>query len=123
MISQSLSSWTSVFVSGVCCVTNISKRYLSLCLSQEHRARSNLIIFFKAKARAIKIPLDDLIPVGRVTRHSQDSLQIPQSSVDSHLHSFFPSTIRLWNNLPQQIKACDSVASFRSKLQMHTIKQ
>ena len=88
----------------------------------ERRARSKLITFFKARAGAIEIPLDDLTPVGRVTRHSQHSLQIPQSSVDSHLHSFFPSTIRLWNNLPQHIKACDSVASFRSKIEMHTIR-
>ena len=88
----------------------------------ERRARSKLTTLFKARAGTIEIPLDDLIPVGRVTRHSKNSLQIPQSSVDSHLHSFFPSTIRLWNNLPQHIKDCNTLESFRSKLETHTIR-
>ena len=88
----------------------------------ERRARSKLTTLFKARAGTIEIPLDDLTPVGRVTRHSKNSLQIPQSSVDSHLHSFFPSTIRLWNNLPQHIKDCNTLESFKSKLETYTIR-
>ena len=36
----------------------------------------------KANTGIIEIPLDDLTPVGRVTRHNTGNFQIPQSSVD-----------------------------------------
>ena len=87
----------------------------------ERRAKNKLITFFKARAGAIEIPLDDLIPVDRVTRNSKNILQIPQSFVDSYLHSFFPCTIRLCNKLPQHINDRNSLARFRSKLETHTI--
>ena len=85
-------------------------------LLAERRARAKLITLFKARQGVIDLPLDDLTPVGRTTRNSDLKYRIPQSSVDSHLHSFFPSSIRLWNNLPQHTKACDSVASFKSNI-------
>ena len=36
---------------------------------------------------------------------------VPHSNVDSHLHSFFPNTIRLWNALPEQAQAIQSYDS------------
>ena len=88
----------------------------------ERRARAKLTTLFKARQGVIDIPLDDLTPLGRATRNSNLKYQIPQSSVNSHLHSFFPSSIRLWNNLPQHTKACDSVASFKTSISCLTLK-
>ena len=82
----------------------------------ERRAKAKLITLFKARQGVIDLPLDDLTPVGRTTRNSDLKFRIPQSSVDSHLHSFISSTIRLWNNLPQHTKACNTVASFKSNI-------
>ena len=76
----------------------------------------------KANTGIIEIPLDDLTPVGRVTRHNTGNFQIPQSSVDPHLYSFFPNTIRLWNNLPQHIKACETTASLNENLKLQTLR-
>ena len=39
---------------------------------------------------------------------------VPRSSADSHIHSFYPSTIRLWNSLPNSIKSTNSISSFKS---------
>ena len=88
----------------------------------ERRARSKLTTLFKARSGSIDIPLDDLVSPNRETRHSQSNYTIPQSSVDSHLHSFFPSTIRLWNKLPQHSKACDSVTSFKNDISRQTLR-
>ena len=74
----------------------------------ERRARLKIIPLSKATSRVIEIPLDDLTPVGRATRHNTGNYQITHSSVDSHLHSF-PSTLRMWNNLPQRTKACETL--------------
>ena len=43
-------------------------------------------------------------------------------SVDPHLYSFFPNTIRLWNNLPQHIKACETLASLNENLKLQTLR-
>ena len=88
----------------------------------ESRAKTKLNTLFQARLGLIDIPCDDFISPGRATRNNQSNFQIPQSSVDSHLHSFFPSSIRLWNNLPQHIKACDSVASFKHHINSISIK-
>ena len=88
----------------------------------ERRARIKITTLHKANTGIIEIPLDDLTPVGRVTRHNAGNFQIPQSSVDSHLYSFFPNTIRLWNNLPQHIKACETLASLNENLKLKTLR-
>ena len=46
---------------------------------------------------------------------------LPYSSVDSHLHSFFPSTVRLWNPLAGEAKACESLSAFKAALDKHYI--
>ena len=72
----------------------------------ERMARIKLTILFQAKSGAIEIPMDDLIPANQntkiVTRTNTHRLLIPDSRVDTHLYSFYPNTIRLWNQLPQQ---------------------
>ena len=66
----------------------------------ERRARAKLITLFKAKSGIIELPLDDLKCRNSSTRSHKHNYFIPPSSVDSHLYSFFPNTIRLWNKLP-----------------------
>ena len=90
----------------------------------ERRARTKLTTFFKARSSSIEIPLDDLINTDThiSTRTSTLNYRIPQSSVDSHLYSFFPNTIRLWNDLPQQTKACETVVGFKRSLETQTLR-
>jgi len=38
------------------------------------------------------------------------------STVDAYKFSFFPSTIRLWNDLPEDTLNCDNVDSFKDSL-------
>ena len=79
---------------------------------QEQRQHHKLNLMYKIKDNIIHAPTEDLQPNPRKPLN----YQVPHSSVDSHLHSFFPSTIRLWNQLPATTKSATSLASFSSAL-------
>ena len=71
----------------------------------------------KGKAR---IPKDDLIPKTRRGRNQHSlAFQIPSASKDVYQYSFFPQTIRDWNDLPESLISSselpdDSVSKFTS---------
>ena len=78
-------------------LNNLSWPTLSLC-----RKISKLQIFYKAIHNLTALPIPDyFLHVTRSTRnyHSLHYV-IPSSNSDSYKFSFFPSTIRAWNNLP-----------------------
>ena len=84
---------------------------------EERRARGKLTTLHKARTGAITIPMDDLLVLNpdSGTRHSTHYF-IPYSSLNCHLHSFYPSTIRLWNALPPDLKTPMSLDSFKNSL-------
>ena len=90
------------------------------------RALTKLHLLHRAKSRSIELPLDDLVwevePPKTRNQSSSLNFPIPHSNVDSHKHSFFPSTIRLWNNLPEHIKDTKPFPRFKSLLGKHTIR-
>ena len=93
---------------------NSKKNMMSLGWSplSERRAKIKLTMFHKIKNNQIHIPRDDLSP----NRRKPLNYYIPHSTVDSHLYSFFPSSIRLWNSLPDSIKSSVSPTSFKNSL-------
>ena len=51
-----------------------------------------------------RIPTDDLIPKNRRCRNQQSlAFQIPSASEEAYKSSFFPQTIRYWNDLPDSL--------------------
>ena len=90
---------------------------------EEQRARIKVTMFFKAINSQIDITINDLNRSNRKTRHSDNQTFIlPTSKNDSHMHSFFPSTVRLWNKLPSGTKSSENVDTFKHKLQNITLK-
>jgi len=96
-------------------------------LLETRRARVKLHLLHKAKSQSIEIPTTDLeweeappqseISINRTsTRSSRLNYPIPHSNVNSHLHSFFPSTVRLWNSLPEEVQSLKSYSSFQQTL-------
>ena len=83
----------------------------------ERRSKIKLTMMYKINSNLIHIPCDELIHNPR----KNDKFLIPSSSVDAHLFSFYPSTIRLWNSAPQDLKSSTSLASFKSSLEKITI--
>ena len=80
------------------------------------RSHNKLSMFYKIRNELICIPSEDLKPNIR----KPDSFVIPSSSIDAHKHSFFPSTIRLWNSLPPKTKSSPSLTSFKVSLEKIT---
>ena len=85
---------------------------------EERRLQTKLSIFQKGRLGDIDIPTDHLILKTRQTRRGGDGpiYQREFSSIDGHIYSFYPSTARLWNNLPLDLRLCNKSDSFANKL-------
>ena len=83
--------------------------------------RLGLNIFFKAQDSPVEIPMDHLSLTQRNTRRI-GSYAIPTSNVDAHLHSFYPDTVRLWNDLPAECKQARNADSFKILIDNITLK-
>ena len=80
----------------------------------EHRTIDKAAMMYKIINDHVDIPAGShLKPVARITRGQQAKLQVPQSRTNVHLHSFFPSSVRLWNTLPDMITTTTSVRAFK----------
>ena len=101
--------------------TNKNMETLGWSPLSERRAKNKLIMLSKIISHQTHIPSDDLI----TSQNPGKPLNffVPFSAVDSHLYSFFPSTIRLWNSLPSSFKSSHSTTAFKSSLSKISIHQ
>ena len=61
-------------------------------------------MLYKGLKGKAKIPTDDLIPKNRRCRNQHSlAFQIPSASKEAYKSSFFPQTIRDWNDLPDSL--------------------
>ena len=83
------------------------------------RIKGKAITMFKIMHQLLDIPTDDILKPATsnycLRGHSMKLLQ-PNTRVDSYLHSFFPSAIKIWNNLPNNLVTCSSVDQFKVRL-------
>ena len=71
---------------------------------KKRRKDNRLILLYKGLKGKAKIPTDDLIPKTRRGRNQHSlAFQIPSASKDVYKYSFFPQTIRDWNDLPESL--------------------
>ena len=89
----------------------------------ERRAQFKVTNIFKAKNNLLEIPLSHL-PLNRnnTRASSNGNYAIPRSLTTVHLHSFYPSTVRLWNAIPGPIQNSTSVEAFKVGIQSLTFK-
>ena len=85
----------------------------------ERRSKAKLAMLYKIKNNLIFVPHEHI----RANYRKPDLFFIPHSGVESNLKSFFPSTIRLWNSLPSEVRTCSSFDSFKHSLEKITITQ
>lgn len=85
----------------------------------ERRARAKVTTFYKGRYNICQIPLNHL---HSNTRRGNHMYQIPRSFVDSHLYSFFPSTVRLWNGLTAEVAGSDSLESFKTQINRQILR-
>ena len=87
---------------------------------RNRRADSKLTMFYKIVNDQVAVDPDLYIKPQVSTRSTRGShnrsFQVPYSRQNCHLYSFFPSTVRLWNGLPQEVVSAPSVAAFHSRI-------
>ena len=91
---------------------------------QERRKRAKVIMLYRIVHHLVAIPSDTyLLPrgVSSTTRGHDTRFLLPYSRTQSHQQSFFPSAIRLWNDLPSSAVNASTVEGFKDSL--HTIAQ
>ena len=87
---------------------------------RKRRKDNRLVLLYKGLKGKARIPTDDLIPKTRRGRNQHSlAFQIPSASKDVFKYSFFPQTIRDWNDLPESLitpyeLSDDSVSKFIS---------
>ena len=87
---------------------------------KKRRKDNRLILLYKCLKGKARIPTDDLIPKTRRGRKQHSlTFQIPSASKDVYKYSFFPQTIRDWNDLPESLISSaelsdESVSKFTS---------
>ena len=87
---------------------------------KKRRKDNRLVLLYKGLKGKARIPTDDLIPKTRRGRNQHSlAFQIPSASKDVYKYSFFPQTIRDWNDLPESPispyeLSDDSVSKFTS---------
>ena len=87
---------------------------------KKRRKDKRLILLYKGLKGKARIPTDDHIPTTRRGRNQHSlAFQIPSASKDVYKYSFFPQSIRDWNDLPESLISSselsdDSVIKFTS---------
>jgi len=82
----------------------------------ERRNESKLIFFYKVLNNLVDIDTSNILfprPTIHNTRGHQLRFLSPTTRVNCYHNSFFPSTIRQWNNLPEYVINATSLEHFK----------
>ena len=110
-------------ITGATKLCSINKLFVDIGWDslQNRRNKHKLVIFYKIMNGLTPDYLSGCVPplVQDTTtynlRNSND-IQSLHANTNLFYNSFFPSTIRAWNSLPEDIKQATSVASFKYRL-------
>ena len=75
-----------------------------------------LIMLYKIAKGLVDITSVILTPLQSETRGHRYRFRIPSARINSYLYSFLPSTIKLWNNLPQHLVELSTLEQFKTQL-------
>ena len=93
---------------------------MSLLIS-DHRPSDKVIMLYRIINHLIAIPSAHyLTPRGvaaSTTRGHDIRFLLPYSRLQNHQQSFFPSAIRLWNDLPSTVATATTLDGFKDSLQ------
>ena len=87
-------------------VTNMMN-HLSWPTLESRRTFIKLLLFYKIEKKLVETTIN-LIPLTSTTRGHRHRYSIPSANIDTYLNSFVPSTIKLWNNLPEPLVALNN---------------
>ena len=102
--------------------TKINMNKLNWKPLEEHRARNKVTLLYKAINNQAILPLNEFKMTDSRTRSGVQVFTIPSSKLNCHMQSYFPSTFRLWNKLPNETKLSLNVEDFKNRLKHTTLK-
>ena len=80
---------------------------------KKRRKDNRLTFLYKGLNVKARIPTDDLIPKTRRGRNQHSlAFQLPSASKDAYQYSFFPQTIRDWNDLPESLISSSELSDY-----------
>ena len=110
-------------ITGATKLCSIEKLFFDLGWEslQSRRNKHKLVIFYKILHGLTPDYLFDIVPptvreTARYNLRNSEHIQNYRASTNLFLDSFFPSTIRAWNSLPNEVKEASSVAAFKHAL-------
>ena len=90
---------------------------------QDRRVQSRLVMLYKIRFNLVDINWNDYLTThSSATRGHSSRFFIPHTSSSAYARSFFPRTIREWNNLPVDPAAYVSLDVFKSSLRDPSLK-
>ena len=97
---------------------NHLRNLLKLPLLKDRRTKLKLTMVYKCLNGLTVMPSDIFVPVSlsswNLRSHGSISLYQPFARTNSYLHSCVPSSVSLWNQLPENFHHCLSLPSFKS---------
>ena len=75
-------------------------------------------MLYKMLHGLVEVPIS-LTPLSSSTRGHSQRLDTPFARTETYLHSFLPSTITLWNSLPNSLVELEDVDKFKDDLHSH----
>ena len=98
-------------------LNNIQFGWPTLSLRRE---KLRAIMFYKIVNNLVDVSTDGILnPITINTRgHSKRFNQL-NANVDCFLHSFFPATIKIWNNSPENLPTHAALQDFKKRYLRH----
>ena len=81
---------------------------------QSRRQQAKAAMMYRIVNGLVAIPTDDLTPIQNRTRGHETRFLQPHTRIQAYKYSFFPSAIKIWNTLPQDLTSRPSLESFQS---------
>ena len=82
---------------------------------QHRRQQAKAIMVFRIVHAMVTIPASPQLQLlGAVTRGHQYRYRVPHSRTKTYKGSFFLSSIRLWNQLPEELTTAESLETFKA---------
>ena len=89
----------------------------------ERRAKAKATMLYRIKHDLVDVPADDhLIRLTTRSRRGGEEFRVPYARTLSYKRSFFPDSIQIWNRLPSNVTAAESLATFKKRLSSHTVR-
>ena len=87
----------------------------------QRRKIACIVAFYKIQHALVAIPLPPIVTRPERPRPGYPHhFQLPFCSTEAYKHSFFPKTIRLWNQLPSSIACQGSLPLLKTALSSHS---